>query len=283
MPCFRAIWIVFSLVFALGLTACNSTKNNNGEEEVLAMVFDHMLAKKDIPSDLFQNSTEGDSIALTNAYVEQWIRKMLLLHEAEKRKPESLDIDKLVENYKQSLLINNLEKQVITEELDTSVRMAELQNIYDKTKEHYVQDFPIIRLTYIKIPEKAPMIDKFYEKWKKGEAMKMKNYLEKYATTAILGENTWWEWNEIQHRIDADILQRYSFQKPREIQKNIGEFEYFINIHEFVDKNEIAPLSFIEAQIQNMIIQKRKTSVMDDYLERLYEKEIKNKNIVIYE
>ena len=277
------IWFCCTLFVLVLMGACQSTGKNEPSSEVVAMVFDNKLYLKDIPSDLFQNKEKVDSSALTNAYIEQWIRKMLLLHEAEKRKPESLDIDRLIENYKQSLLINNLERQVIAEELDTVVKANELQKIYETTREHYIQEFPIIRLTYIKIPEKAPQIDKFYDRWKKGEANRMKNYLEKYATTAILGEDTWWEWNEVQHRIDDEILSRYSFTKPRDIQKNIGEYEYFINIHEFVEKNEIAPLSFIEDQIRNIIIQKRKTTVMDDYLERLYEKEIKNQKIIVYD
>jgi hypothetical protein len=262
--------------------SCDSGAKHRGDTTVLATVFDHDLSFEDVPEDLKLNENSTDRNALLNAYVDQWVRKMLLLHEAEKRKPESLDIEKLIEDYKQSLLISNLEKQVIDEEMDTIVSQEELNQIYDQIKENFIQEFPIIRLNYIKIPEKAPRIDKFYEWWKNDSYSNMDVYIEKYAETALLGKDEWWEWNDIQNQIDEKVLKLYTFKKTRNIQKNIGEFEYFINVLEFVDKGEISPLSYIEDQVRNIIIQRRKVTVMDEYLERLYQNEIKKKNIILH-
>jgi hypothetical protein len=274
--------IILLSFIGISLISCDASRSKKGDSTVLAKVFDHDLEIQDIPDDLKNNENSEDRNALMNAYVDQWVRKMLLLHEAEKRKPESLDIEKLVEDYKQSLLISNLEKQVIDQELDTMVTAEELNQVYDQIKENFVQDFPIIRLNYIKISEKAPRIDKFYEWWKNDAYSSMDDYVEKYAVSAILGKDEWWEWNDIQNQIDTQILQLYSFKKPRSIQKNIGEFEYFISVFEFVDKGETSPLSYIEEQVRNIIIQRRKVTVMDEYLERLYQNEIKKKNIILH-
>ena len=110
----------------------------------------------------------------------------------------------------------------------------------------------------------------------------MKYYAEKYAEVAVEHNDSYYKWNELKNVIDKEILNRYSFNKAKNIQKNIGEYEYFIEIVNFVDKNEISPLRYIEDQVRNIIIQKRKTSVMDEYIERLYLKEIKKKNVVLY-
>jgi hypothetical protein len=279
---FRLSFSMLSLFLAVCLVSCSDSKSTDGSDRILASVFGHDITLEDIPEDMMQRGQSPDSNALISAYVDQWVRKMLLLHEAEKRIPKSLDIEKLVEDYRQSLLINTLEKQVINEELDTFIRQNELEDIYEVIKENYVQEFPIIRLNYIKIPEKAPRIDRFYEWWNKDEFGKMDQYIQKHANSAILGKNDWWEWNEIQNQIDPVILQKYNLKKPRRIQKNIGEYEYFINIYEFVDKGSVSPLSFIEEQIKNIIIQKRKVNVMDDFMERLYQNEIDNKNIILH-
>lgn len=279
---FRLSFSILSFCLAFSLASCSDSNSADDSERILASVYDHDITLEDIPEDMIQAGQNPDSNALLNAYVDQWVRKMLLLHEAEKRIPKSLDIEKLVEDYRQSLLINTLEKQVINEELDTLIRKKELDEVYDVIKENYVQEFPIIRLNYIKIPEKAPRIDLFYEWWNKDEFAKMDRYIQKNANSAILGKDDWWEWNEIQKQIDPVILQKYNLKKPRRIQRNIGEYEYFINIYEFVDKNSVSPLSFIEEQIRNIIIQKRKVHVMDDFLERLYQSEIDNKNIILH-
>lgn len=279
---FRLTFSLLSLCLALHLASCSDSNSGEGSERILASVYNHDITLQDLPEDMIQPGNNPDSNALIDAYVDQWVRKMLLLHEAKKRIPKFLDIEKLVEDYRQSLLINNLEKQVIEEDLDTLISQKELEEVYEVIKDNYVQDFPIIRLNYIKIPEKAPRIDRFYEWWNKDEFAKMDHYIQKNASSAILGKDDWWEWNEIQNQIDPVVLQKYNLKKARRIQKNIGEYEYFINVYEFVDKGSLSPLSFIEEQIKNIIIQRRKVSVMNDFLERLYQNEINNKNIILH-
>ena len=165
---FRIKHVLIAILTFLLFTACKQQDDNIVKDDMkIASVFDHDLYLNSVPDDIKENGNPIDSAALVSAFTEQWVRKMLLLHEAEKRKPESLDIEQLVEDYKQSLLINNLEKQVISEELDTVVSENELEKIYEIIKENFVQEYPIIELSYYKIPESAPQIDKFYEWWKK--------------------------------------------------------------------------------------------------------------------
>lgn len=274
---------VIGILLITSLGACKGTSGNKQEKNLIASVFKHNLYYNDIPEDLRNAANPADSSALVNGFVDQWIRKMLLLHEAEKRKPESLDIEKLVEDYKQSLLINNLEKQVIVEELDTVISNSEYESLYETIKENHIQEYAVIRLSYFKIPEKAQQIDKFYEWWKKDNKKRMHSYAEKYAETYLMEEDTWNKWEEVKKIIDDVVLKRYSFQTPKSVQKNIGEYEYFVTIHEFADKGQISPLGIIRDQLKNIILQKRKTNVMDDYLERIYLKELKNENIIIKE
>jgi hypothetical protein len=274
--------LLFVILAFAGLYSCNSADKVNAPNPKIATVFDYELYYDDLPTDFRANTTRSDSIALVNSFVDQWVRKMILLHEAQIRKPKSLDIEKLVEDYKQSLLINNLEKQVIAQELDTIILEHELNGLYNEIKENFIQEHPITRLVYFKIPEKSPQIDKFYDWWKKENFSRMIAYAEKYGEVSLSDKNTWWEWNDIKNLIDEDIQNKYSMKEPTAIQKNIGDYEYFINIYEFVDINEISPLGYVEDQIRNIIIQKRKTIVMNEYLERIYMKEIKKKNIVLH-
>jgi len=281
MPKKAGIVILFFFLFFYGFYSCMNYNSSSKNEKKVASVFDHDLFINELPIEFHKNTSTSDSIALVNAFVDQWVRKMLLLHEAEKRIPKTLDIDKLVTDYKQSLLINNLEKRVISEELDTIVSKQELENIYEKIKDHYIQEYPIIRLSYVKIHEKTSNIDKFYEWWKKNEPVKINRFCTQYAETCFAFEDEWIEWNEIKQKIDEEVIKKYPFNKKNKIQKNIGEYEYFIKIIDFVDKNEITPLSYIEDQVRNIIIQKRKSIVMDGYIEKLYLSELKKNNIVL--
>lgn len=270
------------LSFLFTFAACGKRMDHLNKGDKIASVFDHDLYYDEVPEDILSAASPSDSTALLNSFVDQWIRKMLLLHAAEERVPESLNIDRLVEDYKQSLLINSLEKQVISDELDTIISLKELEELYDEIKENFIQDIPIIRITYYKFPEKSPQIDRFYDWWKKDNFSRMNSYSQKYSEVALTDPDYWLPWSEVEDIIDPVVKKRYNLKQKKSIQKNIGEYEYFIKVLEYVDKNNLSPLGYIEEQLKNIIIQKRKTKVINEYLERTYLQELKNKNIVLH-
>ena len=66
------------------------------------------------------------------------------------------------------------------------------------------------------------------------------------------------------------------------VQKNINGYEYFLKVINIRHKNEIVPLILVEEKVKKLILQKRKSDLIDNYIEELYKKELENKNIKIY-
>jgi len=250
--------------------------------EVIAQVYDRKLLLKDFPEELRNIDDTEDSTALSNAFVEQWIRKTLLLHEAEKYKPKSLDIEKLLQDYKESLLINSFQKQIITSQLDTLVSVSEVKELYDNLKGNFILEYPIIRFSLAKIPADAPDNNGFYAAWKKNDRKKTIPYIKKHAVQHLNYSEKWTEWNQTKRQLDNALLRNVAFDEKNTVQKKIGSHEYFIKIVDFVDKNEISPLSYIEDQLVNVVVQKRKAKVVEQYVEQLYEKESNQNNIRIF-
>lgn len=250
--------------------------------EVIAQVYDRKLYLKDFPEELLKIDNAADSTALSNAFVEQWIRKTLLLHEAEKFKPKSLDIDKLLQDYKESLLVNSFQKQIITSQLDTVVSVSEVNELYDNLKGNFILEYPIIRFSLFKVPSDAPDQDKFYAAFKKNNRKVTMPYIKRYAVQRFDFTEKWTEWNQTKKELDNAVLRNVSFDEKNTLQKKIGNHVYFIKIVDFVDKNEISPLSYIEDQLVNIVVQKRKAKVVEEYMEQLYNKESNQDNIRIF-
>ena len=59
-------------------------------------------------------------------------------------------------------------------------------------------------------------------------------------------------------------------------------FQYFFKIIELVNKKETAPMSYIKDQAIKYILHKRKMKLLDEKIENIYNKELLNKNIEIY-
>ncbi|HAQ39274.1 MAG TPA: hypothetical protein DCX89_02960 [Saprospirales bacterium] len=275
--------LTFAFLALPGFYACHYFgEDNKRSKEVIAQVYDRRLYLKDFPEELTRIENKEDSIALSNAFVEQWIRKTLLLHEAEKFKPKSLDIEKLLQDYKESLLINSFQRQIITSQMDTLVSVSEVRELYDNLKGNFILEYPVIRFSLVKIPHDAPNIDKFYAAWKSNDRKITAPYIKKYAVQHLDFSGKWIEWNQTKKQLDSAVLRNVSFEKKSTIQKKIGSHEYFIKIVDFVDKNEISPLSYIEDHLVNIVVQKRKAKVIEQYIEQLYEKESNQNNIRIF-
>ena len=112
-----------------------------------------------------EGSTAKDSSLIMNAYVERWIRKALLLHEAERNIPQDLNIDKLVRDYRASLVTNNYEQLLVEQMLDSTITQQELNDFYNKHKEQYQLETPIVRSYFIKLPKNAPNANNLRRWW----------------------------------------------------------------------------------------------------------------------
>ena len=121
---------------------------------LLASVENRLMYYSDIEGMLTASSAQ-DSLAQLNAYIEAWLVRNVVLNEAEKKISQDLDIDKLVEDYKSSLLLHNYRQALIQKDLDTIITKAQVKEYYDKNKEQYLLAETICKVRIVKIPDNA--------------------------------------------------------------------------------------------------------------------------------
>ena len=91
-----------------------------------------------------------DSLAIIQAYIERWTRDTLLLNEAEQNIPSDLNIDKLVRDYRASLIRHNYEKRWWNNIWTLPSPRNNSWNFYEANKEQYQLETPIMRCYFIK-------------------------------------------------------------------------------------------------------------------------------------
>ena len=112
---------VIGLVTVLALVSCQNSRNGNCDK-VVATVYDKVLYQSDLQSVLYEGINTNDSIVRTKAFVDNWIRRQLLIHQAENTiDKEELDFSKQIEDYRNSLIIYKYETILIEQNLDTIV------------------------------------------------------------------------------------------------------------------------------------------------------------------
>ena len=138
---------IFISFFLLGLCligfSCKKFFTEKGKElteQPLARVNEIFLYPSDIAG-MGSGNTRQDSIKIVNGYILDWVQRNLIIDKAEKNLPkELLDIDKKVDNYRQSLIIYNYESELIAQKLNTSIAKEEKQKYHQRGKEKYIID-----------------------------------------------------------------------------------------------------------------------------------------------
>ena len=90
-----------------------------------------------------------------------------------------------MKNYRESLVINNFEKDYIQQNLDTVVTEHQLSSFYDNHKSNFIASEPFVSFWFAKVSDKKLGLDKFYENWKKGN----KDYIVDYCKKMLVSQN----------------------------------------------------------------------------------------------
>lgn len=188
------------IVTALFACAKKPVEAIKPEPVLLAQVFDYKLYYDDV-KDLIQGYANAeDSIQQIRSLADHWVRDRLLLVEAEKNFPKEANMNKLLEDYRQSLLRHFFEQQVIEQRLDTVITEQDLQQYYDANKEQHRLESGIWRGYYFKIKRPQTKADKILAWWKQFPEEhydEVLNYMEKHAKTNWTDTTGWQELNVV--------------------------------------------------------------------------------------
>ena len=282
---FPAWFLLFFTVAAL-VAACTGDGKHSRDDRQLGRIYDKTLYLSDMDGMLPAGITGEDSTVVINTYTRYWMHEMALLHEAEQNIPKDLNLEKLVADYRSSLIKNNYGNLVMNRLLDSTVTQQQLQEFYEKNREQYLLETPILRCRFIKAPRNAPNSDKAQDWWnsnKMGDFAELSRWCSQHAAVHHLQDSTWYNVDDIAAYMPQGTLTVDNVNNHRDfIQRDEG-FVYYFKLLELVRKKEVAPLSYIESQARKVILHKRKTELLEDLKDKLYQEALRKSNAEVFE
>ena len=274
--------ILSAIVFLGACQLINKAEENN---RLLAKVHNKTLYLSELDGMFPEGTTSQDSALIINAFAERWVREALLLHEAEKNIPGDLNIDKLVRDYRASLVRHNYEKIIVEQLLDSTVTAEELLAFYNEHQEQYQLEGPIVRCYFVKLPQSAPDLDRFRKLWNnhsnQESYFQLVDYCTQNANAHLLEENAWYRIEDIAAEFPSGMISTENVSR-RAVTHRDDDYQYFLEIFEVKNRNEIAPLVFVEGEIRKMILRNRKIKLLEDKKEEMYDLELRRNNVQIY-
>jgi hypothetical protein len=265
-------FLLVCLVF-FGYSCSEDIQTNNGNF-LLARVYNKSLYIKDLEGMFPPGTSAYDSSLITNAYTQRWVREAVLLYEAENNLPKDLNIDRLVRDYRSSLVRNNYEQVLLEQLMETEISTSELANFYDKNKIQYQLDNPIVKAYIVVVPKIISVRDSLKYLWKNATDVnltRLKNICEEYELAHILDGSKWNEWENLAIYLPRNIGFEEFSRKGKDFNIQDGEFDVWVKILDSKKPQEIPPIEYVEDQLKRMLLLSRKTRLLEEKKEDMFD------------
>lgn len=264
------------------ILACGDAASDEVDDRLLARVHDKELRLSDLEGMFADNATAEDSALVIQAFVNRWSRDAAIQWEAERNLPPDFNIDRLVRDYRASLVSSHYEEILVGSRIDSTVTRQELEAYYEAHKSQYQLERPIVRCYFIRVP--YPLQDEaaLQRLWNNGrvrDSVALRAYCDRFAEVALLEADDWYSLDDVAAQLPEGVLTAGNVDKKGEFSMREGSYRYYFRLLEVKPRLEIAPLRYVEEQARRVILHNRKSRVLRAAREEIFDREVRRKNI----
>lgn len=256
--------------------------NRNAKDPVVARVGERNLFKSQLEDLVHSGTSATDSAAIVDGYIQNWIRENLMILEAEKNVAADINLNKLVDDYRSSLLVYNYEKRLIETQLDTVISMDEKKAFYDQYKNQYILSHPIFKCLIAKLPAKSPDLTNIKKALGKSDLTEALFLIKEKAVYHHIDTDLFMTTDDLKALLPPNMVEAKKIAPNKIFQDKYKDYEYFVKILDYYDENKIPPFEYIEVKIAKTILSERKIQLLKRYRQDLYENGISDKKFEIY-
>lgn len=274
------------LVIAAAMTGCGQEHNHKGKTP-LVEVSGEFLYKEDLQAALPLNISKDDSVLFAEHYIRNWIEDALLFDKAEGNLPDNDKISKLVENYRRALIMHTYQEELVNQKLANDISEEEINAYYEKNKELFRLDNPLVKGLFIKVPLSSPDLGNvrvWYRKNNQDVIEKLEKYSLRNAVSYDYFYDRWTSVPDVAAKIPLKVLDTDAnyLDKNRNVEVKDTAFCYFLHIEDFLGKDKQKPLDFARDEIKEILINLKRVEFINKVKEDLYQRASDRNKIIYY-
>ncbi len=258
------------------------------EPEYIARVGENYLYKEEVSKLLAQGISKEDSASFVTNYINNWASKQLLLDKAKINLPEDKlsEYDALVANYRTDLYTRAYKEALVRQGSDSIISNSQLEQFYEAEKENFKLKEKVVQLRFVELPKQFLNKDEVIDRLKSFKP-EDKVYLDSIGVQfrkLNFNDSLWVSAARVIGEIppltfeDADKHLKKSQFFELEDEKGV----YLAKIVDVKEVNEIAPLSYIEPQIEQVLLSRRKLDFLRKLETEILDEAIKKNEFEIY-
>ncbi|MBO7193196.1 MAG: hypothetical protein IKY19_02855 [Bacteroidaceae bacterium] len=252
----------------------------------IASVGDVHLYKDEADIIYAQQGRGMDSAAFMQNYVERWAIDVLFHQKAKENIVQTDEIEKMVENYRTSLIQNIYQDRLITQQLLPSISDAEVQAFYKKEQMLFELTEPYVKGFYVQLPAKASKT-RDVRNWCLRKGQDDLEKLEKLCSENDYGYQffmeEWIPFSDLAHKLpltEQQLMDR--LLKKSTIEFKEGKFTYFVCADSILQRNDTKPIEMVSDEIKELLLNSKKANFIKTVKRSLYEDALKTGRVILY-
>tara|TARA_R110002050_G_scaffold109799_1_gene221435 strand:+ start:178537 stop:179391 length:855 start_codon:yes stop_codon:yes gene_type:complete len=271
---------------ALLISSCSSEPEPKEDRVAIAKVYSKVLYEDEVFSQIPTDASAEDSNSIRNSYINTWIDRQLMVHQAELNLSEKeQDVTSKLEKYRNDLLIFSYQNQLLLQKLDTNVSATEIEVYYQENKSRFGLVDYIVKAMYLKL-DSASVKNKKIRKWlmsdNDDDHEKLDAFCYMHSASFSIDE----EWIYLNELLDKVPIVTYNKEQLLKNKKLIEFFDngnlYLVRIVDYKLKDGLSPLSLEQENIKSIILNNRKLQFLENLKTDIYQKAKNKQEIEVF-
>ena len=272
----RLIKISFLLAL-MAVVSCRELPDYLLGDDVVARVGRQMLTTEDIAEVLPAGVQGEDSVAYVRNYVDKWLVRQLKIQEASELFPESgHDIEKLVEEYRWSLLTSRVDQYCIDQQMNPEVSSEQVAEYYNSHKADFILDRTLVKgrvLRYDATYRQSKALKNSMQKAATSsvEEKSLSDVCEKNGFLLIDNRVTWVNFSDFLANLPVTAAQNNEplLDKLGVQEMKVGKDCYLFDFTSVCRKGNVAPLEVVEDNIRRILLTRRRAEIIRQHEEQI--------------
>ena len=264
------------IAFVSLLCSCKGTQPVD-DADVLVKVKDRTLRRSEIKQQIPRGLSSADSMLLAESLERKWV-KDALVYDVALRNLEGEDkaeVDKLVEEYRHSLIRYRYQEQLIKERLSSEFQESDMLSYYEENQKKFVLDKALVKGLFLKIPVDAPgLVDVkgWYRSTSEASLEKIEKYSVQNASIYDYFYDKWVDFDQVMDNIPVHVSNANDFLRANKfVEVSDSTYCYLLNIKEYL------PAGSVE-----MLTNRRKVEFLKKFEEELYNDAVRSGDVKFY-
>ncbi len=273
-----------SLYLLIGLTFISCKRTSNGV--VVAEVSGSKLYESDLISLFDDNLSFEDSAFLRAEFIDNWIRRQLIINESGKiLNEEERDFSDELNSLKEDLLYQSTLQKMVNQRMDTILTDVELKEFYENNLDEFELVQNLVKLRFYKISNEIDDLQQLWDDFRQN-LNGIDNTLKSIAEDdGSYFDNTrqWLRFDEVLKEIPITTYNQENFlQNNKFIKVKDGNYTYFIEIIDFLIKSETAPFEIVKEKIKMILLNQKNIMYREKIESELRENAVKQNKLIIH-